>query len=154
MIVEECLNLQNTPMDVFGEVWYNDIWLQGPQLRMTYDCVIEKNESLGKIIGFRVVLDLFRDTVRIDAMRVDEIGAKFHFLRIIGNVAEEDMDGKAAIEIVYPAVNLGGPFVVSTIIRGSGRTSGDSRISHNYLRGGRGVGHAVSRCGVWVWTDD
>ena len=131
-------------MDVFGEVWYNDIWLQGPQLRMTYDCAIEHNVSMGKTFDVRVVLDLFRDTFRVDAMRADVIGAKFHFLRIIGNVAKEDEDGIAAIEIVYPAFNRGEPFVVSTI-----RGSGGSRISHNCLRGGGcGVSKAVSRCGV------
>ena len=105
-MITECFYLENTPSYVFGEVWYNDVWVEGMQSGMARNCAIEMNESFDDDI-----LAPSRDAVHGCVNRADVVGADFPIPRIIGNVAKEDDDGIAGTEFVFPALNPGGPFV-------------------------------------------
>ena len=107
-------------MHVFGEVWYNELRLQGLQFRTMFDYVIERDRSMDKIgVGAQVkLLPPWKETGGVGNMRADVIGAEFPFLRVIGNMVKENKDGIAPRELVFRGYDLDGPFVECTIGRG------------------------------------
>ena len=138
----ECLYLENTPIYVFGEVWYNDIWVQRRQPGMFYDSMIKRDESFNNDILVAAVPAPFRRTFHECEMRADKIGANLPFPRITRNVAKEDEDGIAGTELVFLAFDPCGPFVEWTIWG-----SGGSGSSHDCLRVRRwAVSKVISRC--------
>jgi len=113
-MIIECSCLQNTPLQVFGEVRYDDTWLQGLQSRTTHDRLIEMDECFDDSTGVvAAVLARFSGTVHEGIVRADVIGTDFPFLRVIWNFfTKEDSDGKAGRELELIEFDPGGPIVV------------------------------------------
>ena len=82
---------------------------------MTYDSVIEVDESFGKTDSVAPVLVPSKGTSRVGAMRADVIGAEFPPPRIVRKMVKKEKHGIAIRELMFVAYNPGGPFVGSTI---------------------------------------